>query len=79
MHEPHRADWLSTHRTDSGSAIPPKYRSESDTARSNSSSSLGLRRASARSTRATMVSTHSASSARVNVAGTSTMMRSPSR
>ncbi len=79
VHEPQRERWLSTHRTESGSARPSSQVRLRAVARRIRSSSPGRRRASAFSTRATIVSTHSASWARLIRAGISTTIRSPSR
>ena len=72
VHEPQRCCWLSTQRTVSGRASPSRYRWESVPARRASAESEGLLRRSDFSSRATMVATHSFSSALVIRAGRST-------
>ena len=76
---PQRLFWLATQRTCSGSASPSRYFALSSAARRCSPASLGRRRFSERSSRASIVATHSCSSARVNRAGTSTTTLSSSR
>jgi len=76
---PQRLFWFATQRTVRGSARPSRYFALSPAARRTRPASLGRRRFSERSSRATMVATHSRSSARVNRAGTSTTTLSSSR
>ena len=79
VQEPQRERWFSTQRTEPGSAIPPSHSSLSCRARRSSSSSEGRVRRSERSSRSSIVCTHSATCRRVRLAGTMTTTRSPSR
>ena len=79
VHEPHRECWFVTQRMLDGLARPPRCRWDSSAARSASWLSLGRRRWSPFSSLSTMVATHCRSSARVNRAGMSTMVRPSSR
>ncbi len=83
VHEPQREPWLVTQRTPVGFATPPRYCRDSSAARRPSSPSpRAARRALRRScvaNRSSMIAIQRCSSARDIRAGSSTMVRSPSR
>ncbi len=75
VQDPQRLLWLDTQRTLKGTARPPRWSRESSSARRSRSPSLRCRRCSEAATRATIVRTHSPSSAALMRAGTSTTSR----
>jgi hypothetical protein len=83
VHEPQRDPWLVTHRTLFGLGTPPRYCLDSSAARRPSSASpRAARRALRRSCvarRSSMIAIQRCSSARDIRAGSSTIVRSPSR
>ena len=83
VHDPQREPWLVTHRTLFGFGTPPRYCRDSSAARLPSSASpRDARRALRRScvaSRSSMIAIHRCSSARDMRAGSSTIVRSPSR
>lgn len=79
VHDPQRLPCRDDHATDDGTARPPRYCADSWWARRSSAASDGRRPASDAASRPSILSTHSASCARVKRAGIATTVRPSSR